>query len=94
MQNYSNENNIANRNWFLKTTENNGSYWFLSPDSYYYSHSIVAYYTGSIISQIVCYSGFYIGYHAVRPTLYLKSDTVFVGNGDGSKLNPYRLISE
>ena len=28
----------------------------------------------------------------VQPTLYLKSDTKFVGNGDGTKDNPYKII--
>lgn len=74
-------------NWLLKT-DDTGWYWLL---------------TSSSAAPVSTYNWRYDGVHyskdvntvsGVRPTLYLNSDTQFVGNGDGSKLNPYRLISE
>lgn len=85
------DNDFSHNNWIVSSSSIVGSEWLLSPSSYFSSYYGRPYGVLDLsFGDIETCGGESCGI-AVRPTLYLKSDTR-IYSGDGTQGNPYRVV--
>ncbi|MBQ8892743.1 MAG: hypothetical protein IJ068_07780 [Bacilli bacterium] len=87
LSDYKEVENIRKVNWMLASL-NSGWNWFISP-SFNDSNTVIDWSNSGVVNSngnVTSHS------NGVRPVLNLKSDVVFVGDGDGSLNNPYRIV--